>query len=147
MTFELAVQVGILVSVLVAIVEVVRGIRMYKRQTNVQIFLEYTRRYEQVMQSFPPSSRVARLDLEGSPPEPSAELSLAVLRYLNLCGEEFYLRDRGYLAEDVWQIWEAELKRTLGSPLLRREWQELKREFESYPKFRGFVEQSQQQVE
>ena len=72
------------------------------------------------------------------PPE-NPELSLCVLRYLNLSSEEFYLRKSGYLDKQLWAIWEDELKRTLRSGLVQREWQVLKREFDSYPDFQRFV--------
>ena len=125
---ETAIQLATLVSVAGGVVGLVLGIRIYRRQTNAQIFLEYTKRYQETMSAFPEPARTARLDLEGEPPAPSQELTLAVLRYLNLCSEEFYLYKRGYLLRDIWLIWEDELKRTLRSPLLRREWQQLKRE-------------------
>jgi hypothetical protein len=67
----------------------------------------------------------------------------AVLRYLNLCSEEFYLCRCGYLAREVWDIWEAELDRTLWSPIVRREWPELKREFAAYPEFAAYVDERQ----
>jgi len=145
MSLEVVAQIGTFASALAAVVAIAVAVRTYKRQTNAQVFLEYTKRYETVMQSFPVSARHARFDLEGEPPEPSEELTLSVLRYLNLCSEEFYLFKRGYLAGDVWQIWEGELRRTLGSPLVRREWVVLKREFASYPEFLSYVDRCQSQ--
>ena len=64
----------------------------------------------------------------------------AVLEYLNLSSEEFYLWKRGYLSSEIWQIWESELIRTLRSPMLGREWAKLRPEFQSYPEFSMFVE-------
>lgn len=125
------------VSLLVAIV-------FYIRQSNAQIFLEYTKRYSETMNMFPPDGRKARLNLFAEPPAASNELSLAVLRYLNLCSEEFYLCKRKYLSNHVWKIWEAELKRTLSSPLVVREWAiGLRDEFRSYPEFLEYVERAQ----
>jgi hypothetical protein len=71
------------------------------------------------------------------------ELTLCVLRYLNLSSEEFYLYRRGYLRREVWDIWEGELLRTLRSPLLRREWKTLRHEFISYPEFSRYVDDAQ----
>lgn len=106
---------------------------------NAQLFLEYTRRYEQIFEGFPDPARSMRLDQSGEPPEESSDLTEAVLRYLNLCSEEYYLRKRGYLDKDIWLIWEGELKRTLKSPLLRREWPKLRSEFSAYSEFSEFV--------
>ena len=95
------------------------------------------------MQSFPRGTWNSRLNINAEPPECSDELSLSVLKYLNLCAEEYYLYKRGYLAKDVWKIWECELNRTLRSPLFKREWRTLIGEFESYPEFRDFVQKTQ----
>lgn len=128
------------VSALAAAVAVGVGVRTYRRQTNAQMFVEYTRRFHEVMALFPADSRGARLDLDTALPPESDELTLAVLRYLNLSSEEYYLYRRGYLAKDVWTIWEAEIDRTLQSPLFRREWPRLRNEFISFSEFSRYVE-------
>ena len=113
---------------------------------NAQLFLEYTKRYEEIMRSYPSEARNARLDLSGQAPPESEDLSAVVLRYLNLCSEEFYLCRKKYLSRDIWQIWERELRRTLRSPLLKREWQKLKVEFASYSEFAEYVETAQRDL-
>jgi hypothetical protein len=122
---------------------IVVAVVLYRRQCNVQVFLEYTKRYADIMNMFPSEGRKARLDLFGDPPPESDELSLSVLRYLNLCSEEFYLCKKKYLSSHVWRIWEAELKRTLGSTLVVREWARLREEFQAYPEFLEYVECAQ----
>lgn len=136
-------DIGTFASALAAVVAIGLGVRTYKRQTNALIFLEYTKRYEEIMAAFTIRARQARLDLEGDPPKESEEITVAVLRYLNLCSEEFYLCQRGYLSKDVWSIWESELRRTVASSLVRREWRSLRKEFEEYPAFREYVDQAQ----
>jgi hypothetical protein len=111
---------------------------------NTQVFLTYTQRFDQIMDSFPKDAWVMRLDLDRLP-DSSPELSRSVLKYLNLCAEEYYLLQKKLLAKDVWQIWEDELKRTLQSPLFKREWKELAKEFEAYPEFRQYLENIQGQ--
>lgn len=126
-------------------VSLVVGIVIYYRQSNAQVFLEYTKRYSEIMNRFPAEGLKARLNLSAKLPEKSDELSLAVLRYLNLCSEEFYLCKQKYLSSHVWGIWEAELKRTLSSPLFVREWAELREEFRSYPEFLEYVDRVQRE--
>lgn len=125
---------------------IIVAIRVYRRQCNVQVFLEYTKRYAETMNTFPEAGRKTRLDSFGEAPPQSEELSLAVLRYLNLCSEEFHLCKKKYLSKDVWRIWEAELKQTLASTLVRREWTRLRKEFESYPEFVEYVDAAQIQI-
>lgn len=143
MTVQAVAAIGTFASALVGATAVLVALIAYKRQTNAQLFLAYTSRYQEVMDSFPPGCRGSRLDSYGEPPSPSEDLTLAVLRYLNLCSEEFYLCREGYLSKGVWNIWEAELKRTLASPLVRREWALIKNEFAAYPEFLDFVDLAQ----
>jgi len=137
------VGIGTLVGVAFTALGVIVGVRTYFRQMSAQLFLVYTQRYEEIMQAFPSDARHSRLDMSGAPPEESEAVTTAVLRYLNLCSEEFYLRDKKFLSKDIWAIWENEIKRTLRSPLFRREWQKLSREFDAYGAFAAYVEQAQ----
>jgi len=130
-------------SVLIALFTFIWGVRSYQNQMNAQLFLEFTRRFEEVMQSFPKNAWSARLNTEGMPPAKSKELSLSVLRYLNLCGEEYYLYKKGWLNKGIWKMWEGELIRTLRTPLFIREWKKLSSEFEAYPKFIKYVNDQQ----
>jgi hypothetical protein len=134
-----------LLLVTIATLSISVGVFIYRRQCSAQVFLEYTNRYSEVMDRFPPEGLKARLNLSAEPPERSDELSLAVLRYLNLSSEEFYLCKQKYLSNHVWEIWEAELKRTLSSALVVREWEGLREEFRSYPEFLEYVDHAQRE--
>lgn len=123
-----------------AAISAVYAARNYHRQINTDVVMKYTERYERIMSSFPKEARQARFNLDGEPPEPSPDLTECVLKYLNLCSEEFYLRSKKYISKGAWEIWECDLKCTLRSPLFRREWQTLRREFECHPKFVEYVE-------
>ena len=138
---------SIFVAVVAFLWGVIWGVKSYRDQMNAQLFLEFTKRFEEVMQSFPKSAWSTRLDIEGPPPAKSKALSLSALRYLNLCSEEFYLYKKRWLHKDIWKIWEKELIRTLQTPLFIREWKTLAGEFESYPEFKEYVDNAQKDVE
>lgn len=136
---NLLAQIATLVSVVIGIVGVWIGVRIYRRQMNAQIFMAYAERYERIMESFPDFH--LRFDID-NPPD-SDQLRLCILKYLNLSSEEFYMWKSKYLADEVWRIWEHELKRMLQSNLIKNEWKNLRKEFESYPAFLEFVETAQ----
>ncbi|HEX8072196.1 MAG TPA: hypothetical protein VF546_19780 [Pyrinomonadaceae bacterium] len=139
---NLLAQAATLVSVVIGIVGVWLGVRIYRRQINAQIFMAYAERYERIMESFPDFH--LRFDINNPPPE-SDQLRLCVLKYLNLSSEEYYMWRSKYLDDEVWKIWEHELKRMLQSKLIKDAWQDLRKEFESYPAFLDFVEKAQQE--
>ena len=115
------------------------GLFVFRRQTNAQLFLTLTQRYDDIMRSFPDQS--FRLRFHDDPPPPSPALTIALLRYLNLCSEEFYLCRGGYLEKGLWRVWEVEMLRTVHSPLMEREWPQLRPEFAAYAEFLQFVEE------
>ena len=114
-------------------------IRNVRRQINAEILMKYTERYEHVLDKFPPDALFGRFDSQKLPPQ-SDQLTLCLLKYLNLCSEEYYLWRNGYLAKTVWAVWEGDLKRMIASPLLQREWRDLRAEYASHPEFREYVE-------
>jgi len=142
MTLQLAMQAATLVSVILGFWGLIVTVNNYRRQMNAQILMKYTERYERILDQFPEDALAARFDTKVLPPQ-SAQLRLCVLKYLNLCSEEYYLTKRGYLAESLWHIWEGDLKRLVGSPLLQREWPLLRSEFLSHQDFLKYVERVQ----
>jgi hypothetical protein len=113
-----------------------------RRQINVQILMQYTQRYEHILGEFPKDSLSVRFDSQTLPPR-SAQLSLCLLKYMNLCSEEYYLWKHKYLARTVWAIWEGEMKKMIASPLLQREWPSLEKEYDSHPDFLTYVKDIQ----
>lgn len=128
------------ITILIAAASLFWGFITYKRQSNIQIFFEYTRRYENIMDSFPENARFYRLDTSSDLPPESNQLTIAVLKYLNLCSEEYYLWKTKQLSKNLWNIWKDELERTLQSNLVKREWPKIKIEFQSYSEFQKYVE-------
>lgn len=141
MSFELALQLSTLVSALAAVAGIIVGFVVYWRQTNAMIFLEYSKRHQEVMASFPEDAKPCLRDQREEVPPPSKELTEAVLRYLNLCFEEFFLDEKGYIAPAVWEVWSREMERGLKSPVVTREWSGLRPGFDSHRVFRTHVDE------
>ena len=136
---EIVVQVVTLISLILGFWRLIHEVNNYRRQMNAQVFLKYTERYERILEQFPEDALASRFDLQMCPPQ-TPQLTLCVLKYMNLCAEEYYLKQQGYLAESLWSIWEGDLKRMIGSPLLQREWISLRSEFISHQDFLQYVE-------
>jgi len=127
-----------LLSAMLTVATIVLGIWVYWRQINAQLFLEFTRRYDEVMA--PMRRAGAGVDLSTVGSLPGDEYDLVLLRYLNLCSEEFYLYTNNYMAKRVWMIWKADIERTLKSANVRSRWTAgMYKEFESFPAFSDWV--------
>ncbi|HLV79586.1 MAG TPA: hypothetical protein VKT32_04865 [Chthonomonadaceae bacterium] len=143
---NLVVQLATVASVLATAVTIWITGKLSRRQMNAQLFVTYTQRYESIMSGYPEDALPARFNSDTSLPPESEVLTLYVLRYLNLASEEYYLWKRKYIDHAVWMIWEHEIRRTLASPLMLREWSKIEHEFTSYPEFIKFVEDAQAQA-
>jgi hypothetical protein len=139
-------DLGTFLAALAAVGSIWIGLHIYRQQVNAQVFLTYAQRYDGIMCGWPLEALFARFDSDTALPPRSAELKLGVLRYLNLCSEEFYLTSKGHLDRKVWRIWEPEIQRMIQTPLLKREWPDLRSEFSSYPQFVNYVERLQSEA-
>jgi hypothetical protein len=143
MNLEVAVQIATIFTLILTAAALLFGLWSFGKQMNCQVFLAYNERYEKIIGAFPSGAFESRLRLGETLPERTEELSMCLLRYLNLCSEEFFLYHKGFLSKKIWAIWEPEIERMLRTPVMRREWERIRIEFKSYPDFFAFVEKTQ----
>ena len=72
-----------------------KSLETTKRQTQVSLFMEFTRRYQKIMFNL----------LKGGDQKKYYQTL-----YVDLCSEEYYMQDQGYLLDNVWEIWEDGMK-------------------------------------
>jgi hypothetical protein len=132
-------QIGTVISIAIAAIAIRSNTQLSRKQWNVDVFTTYSQRHEDLIHGFPDHAFFDRFDAAKLPPR-SVELTIAVRKYLNLICDVHYLFQQGYLDNSIWQIWQADLRRTLNSPLIAREWTDLKSEFQSFTAFLEFVE-------
>jgi hypothetical protein len=132
-------QILTVVSIGIAAIAIRSNTQLSRKQWNVDVFIIYSDRYETVINAFPDNAFFDRFDAARLPP-PSTALTNAVRKYLHVVSDVHYLFQQGYLDNSIWQIWRADLRLTLISPLFIREWAGLKAEFQSFAAFSEFVE-------
>jgi hypothetical protein len=121
------------------------GVLVYRRQMNAQLFLDYTKRFDELMRANDGSNDDFGTVMESRQPGATGPGHATLLRrYLNLCSEEFYLWRRGYLSTGIWAIWEREIVRTLRKPGLREWWKAERNQFASFKEFAEYVDAAQQ---
>jgi hypothetical protein len=138
-------QILTVVSIGVAAIAIRSNTQLSRKQWNVDVFITYSERHETVINAFPDNAFFDRFDVDRLPPT-SPELTSAVRKYLHVIADVHYLFQQGYLDNSIWQIWQADLRRTLNSPLFVREWDALKLELQSFTAFLEFVEEARSTV-
>jgi hypothetical protein len=127
----------------VTAVGVVVALYTYDKSRKTSIFLAYTERYHEIMSAELLAKWRLKMDAPYEPPLDAKEhekLRIAALEYFNLCAEEYCLKNKNWLDKAVWNIWDDEMERTLGTPLFRDEWKSLKDEFKSYKEFQDYID-------
>lgn len=131
-----------LIGVLLVAISICIGIRENTKARFIQVFAQYTQRYSQIMDGLPEKARhvhlLKELDL------PQQEISCRVFRnYLNLCSEEMFLADTGYIDQKAWKIWKQGIRATLADIHISAEiWEKLQTEYRAFPKFQTLINSS-----
>ena len=144
---SLVIQLATLISVVIGVIGLMISVRAYRRQLNSQFMLEYTRRVDDLLKTLPPhvlGLTVIHEDLAHQPaPPPSDELSMKVMRCLNLVSQMHFSSHNGFLPPAVWRRARVNYAKILRSPLFRREWQTLRHGFEMDRAFCRYVDKVQ----
>ena len=129
------------VAVLVAAAGVYWGLRGVRKQIWIGIFTQYTTRYSQVFDGLPLPILSPSLDkkLNLMDEDQKRDVLNVMRRYFNLCSEEMYLAENGYLDDGAWEIWQSGIRDTMRLPIFAEAWNSLKSEYEFYPKFQLFI--------
>ena len=136
--------VGQVAGTLAAAAAIWWGFRGVKRQMWLATFSEFTGRYAVIIDRLPQDARrpgnypkFATL-----PPDHQNLILSAFRQYFNLCSEEHYLAEERILDRKTWGIWSQGIVDAFRNSVFRDGWEYLRIEYEMYPAFCGFMDQS-----
>lgn len=118
------------VSSTIAIVALIVGLYQYRRSQDANLFVEFCKRYDDVFQ---------QLSRAQTTPKNDHDQRLAAERYLNLCSEEAWLWQYGYIRAGFWDIWRREMASHMRESFVSDHWEDLSGEFVQYPEFQQAV--------
>ena len=142
---NLTAQIAAIISVIFAAVSIRANTYLSRKQWNVDTFNTYSERHLEAIKAFPDNAFYNRFD-ESKLPERSPELTFAVRNYLFVICNVHYLAYHKYLEQSIWDAWRKDMERTLQSPLISREWLDIKSEFDYFEPFAAFVEENQNKL-
>lgn len=124
---------AIIVSAWMSRKSILASMRMVREQNQIQMFAEYTKRYQEIILHLPRSL------FEGSD-----EVNNDVLRYMqlyfNLCSEEYDLWTKGAISPDVWEKWLSGIKITMNNPVYKKSWSMQREGYSVNPSFVEFLD-------
>jgi hypothetical protein len=110
-----------------------------RRQLNAQMFIEFSKRFEDLLRLFPTEAWLANRNLKQALPPPSQELTDCTLYCVQFIADLYHLRKGGYIPKKLWMLWEREIVRTLSGPVFDREWTKIRAEFAHDSEFLNFL--------
>jgi hypothetical protein len=110
-----------------------------RRQLSAQMFIEFSRRFEDLLRLFPTEAWLANRNPTQPLPPSSQELTDCTLYCVQFIADVYYLRKTGYIPKSLWVLWEREITRTLNGPVFEREWTKIRSEFSHDSEFIHFL--------
>jgi len=110
-----------------------------RRQLNAQMFIEFSRRFEDLLRLFPTEAWLANRNPAQPLPPASQEITDCTLYCVQFIADVYYLRRGGYIPKSLWVLWEREITRTLSGRVFAREWTKIQAEFSHNPEFLRFL--------
>jgi len=123
-------------SVITGVSAIYTALKTNNRRVASQVFLVYSERIFNIRRALPPDTYLSRLKSERLL---TAEERRVVHEAFYLIFEFHALRQYGYIASDIWRIYEPDMVRLLKSPAFHEEWHALQNEFSGHPKFIAWV--------
>jgi hypothetical protein len=134
---ELILQV---LAIAVAVGVLFFSIRSFKKQLQVTLFADYTKRYQDIMLNLPLTVTEDSFDFDQLD-EVERDKTLRYMRaYFDLCSEELYLSISGDIEPRTWTEWEKGIKATFKFKAFRDAWILLGFNTEFYEKFSEFAQ-------
>ena len=111
-----------------------------RRQLNAQMFIEISRRFQDLLRMFPTEAWLANRNPSAPLPPPSQEITDCTLYCIQLISDVYHLRQGRYISKRLWSAWEREIRHTLEGPVFQREWKTVAVEFSHNEDFQRYLE-------
>lgn len=92
------------------------------QQMKLASFTDYTKRYEQIVLSFPEEIHQSDFQLTALEKADRDYILKYMRAYFDLCSEEYYLYTSDLIEQRIWELWEAGIAMNLSKPAFRQAW-------------------------
>jgi hypothetical protein len=129
---------GAVAAVCGTIVAIVLPRRTSRKQSDLQYFTEYARRYQDLASLAPQDMRDPNFSLVG---RPDYDRILRVAHaYLDMCFEQWYLNQQGLISSKLWLMWKSGIEAGFSRPALQQAWNIVRVDRKCNNDFAAFVD-------
>lgn len=128
-------------GLLIAAVTLIFQMRSSTRQAQLQNFVEYTRRYQEILLNLPTEISHSDYDLNAQDKTQKQNILRYLRAYFDLCSEEYWLKSHDYFQKDIWQLWLNAMKSKMQKRAFKDAWHMFRKDIYHYDKkFVGFID-------
>lgn len=134
--------VGNLISTFAALVAIgglIYQSRSTRKQVKLQNFIEYTKRYQEIILNFPENINEADFKFEDMGREQKNKTMRYMRAYFDLCFEEYTLHEKKFIDDDLWSIWKDGMQVAFSKPAFQQAWQAIQKDTKFGESFEAFV--------
>jgi hypothetical protein len=133
MNSQTVIQLAQLCTVLIGSLGVAVSLRSHRRQMHAQMYIEFSKRFHNVLRTFPAQIWAEAAGGHAPLPPRHPELTRSCLQCFHIIADLYRLHKGGYITAELWRPWQSGIRRAMQRPLLRREWLELECNFDHDP--------------
>ena len=128
-------------AALVAIAGLIYQSRSTRKQIKLQNFIEYTKRYQEIVLNFPEGINRSSFVIRDISPQQEHDKTMRYMRaYIDLCFEEYTLHEKGFIDDDLWSIWEGGMKTAFSKAAFKQAWIAIREDTEYGAEFKVFTD-------
>lgn len=116
-------------------------IELQTKQLKLQNYMEYTKRYQEIILHFPESVNKKSFKLDRFDPEIRDKTMRYMRVYFDLCFEEYDLNNKEMIDEEIWDTWKSGMKFAFSKPAFIQAWDIIKLDTEYDQGFYKLVEE------
>ncbi len=122
-SINLAINSLALLGVVIALFNLVFQMKSVKKQLELQNFLEYTRRYQDIMLNLPESIHVGTFKFSETRINENDLKAIRFIRaFYDLSAEEFFLHNNGLINNATWRLWKKGIFATINNRAFHEAW-------------------------
>jgi hypothetical protein len=126
-------------AALVAIGGLIYQSRSTSKQVKLQNFIEYTKRYQEIILNFPENINDADFTF-GSMETNIKNKTMRYMRaYFDLCFEEYILHEKKFIDDELWSIWKGGMEVAFSKLAFQQAWESIQKDTKFGEGFEAFV--------
>lgn len=136
-------EIGNLISTIAALVAIgglIYQSRSTRKQVKLQNFIEYTKRYQEIILNFPENINKENFTFEGMEAEVKDKTMRYMRAYFDLCFEEYTLHEKKFIDDDLWSIWKGGMEVAFSKVAFQKAWEAIREDTKFGDNFEVFVQ-------